>query len=333
MKDNGTARLTLGERLRYSAEAAGFFFLMGIFKLLGLDAASALGGFIGREILYRTPISQRARDNLRAAFPEKSATEIETIVREMWDNLGRTVGEYPHLDKISSQGPNARTELLNVERAEAAESLGKGVLFFSGHLANWEIMPAAAAEHGFHGAIVYRPVNNPYVDRWVVAQRMKVGSKEMITKGPQGTRRIFTLLRRGKAIFILVDQKTNEGVAAPFFGQDAMTTPAPAGLALRLGASLVCISNERLKGARFRMQVGPALRFTPTGNYDEDVRALTARINKEIEDCVRARPSQWLWIHHRWPREKDVPTGRRAKASQAALGAGSRVERDGSSWT
>jgi KDO2-lipid IV(A) lauroyltransferase len=194
-------------------------------------------------------------------------------------------------------------------------------------------MPAAAAQRGYDGGTVYRPVNNPYVDHWIVKQRIKAGSKEMITKGPLGTRRIFTLLRRGKAIFLLVDQKTNEGVAAPFFGQAAMTTPAPAGLALRLGAILLPVWNERLDGARFRMHIHPPIRFTPTGNSNEDVQALTARINKAIEECVRERPSQWLWIHRRWPREKDVPTGRRAKAAQAALGAASRVERDGSSWS
>ncbi|MBN9578322.1 MAG: hypothetical protein J0H26_08130 [Alphaproteobacteria bacterium] len=96
----GGPELPLAARIRYGTEAAGFFFLMGIFRLLGIDRASALGGFIGREILYRTPLSTRARENLRAAFPEKSAAEIETIIREMWDNLGRTGAEYPHLDKI-----------------------------------------------------------------------------------------------------------------------------------------------------------------------------------------------------------------------------------------
>jgi KDO2-lipid IV(A) lauroyltransferase len=294
-----------------------------------------LGGLIGRQILYRTPVSNRARDNLHAAYPQKTAAEIERILREMWDNLGRTVAEYPHLHKISMNGPNARIEVVNVERADAAMESGKGVLFFSGHFANWEVMPAAAAQRGYDGGTVYRPVNNPFVDRWIVKQRIKAGSKEMITKGPQGTRRIFTLLRRGKAIFLLVDQKTNEGVAVPFFGQMAMTTPAPAGLALRLGAMLVPIRNERLQGARFRMHVQSPIRFTPNGSSnDEDVRALTQRINEAIEECVRERPSQWLWIHRRWPREKDKPTGRRALASQAALdGAASCVERDGSSGT
>lgn len=331
MSDEAEIGLTFAERLRYGAEAAGFFFLIGIFKMLPLDAASALGGFIGREILYRTPITDRARDNLRAAYPEKTAAEMEAILREMWDNLGRTIAEYPHLYKISMNGPNPRIEVTHIERSDAAMEAGKGVLFVSGHFANWEVIGAAAAQRPYDGAAVYRPVNNPFVDRWIVKQRMRAGLKEMITKGPRGTRRIFTLLRRGKGIFLLADQKTNEGVAAPFFGRIAMTTPAPAGLALRLGAVLLPVRNERLKGAHFRMHVLSPIRFTPTGNSDEDVQALTARINDVIEDCVRERPSQWLWIHRRWPRDKDVPTGRRAKASQAALGAASRVDRDGSS--
>jgi len=324
--------LTFGNRLRYGAEAAGFFFLMGIFKLLGLDAASALGGFIGREILYRTPLSSRARENLRLAFPEKDDREIETIVRGMWNNLGRTVGEYPHLKRFRAHGPNARIDILNADRAVGASKRGKGVLCFSGHFGNWEILPIAAAQSGLESASVYRPVNNPFVDRWIVKQRLSCGTREMITKGQQGTRRIFTLLRKGKAIQMLIDQKTNEGIAVPFFGQSAMTTPAPAGLALRIGSTLVPVVNERLNGARFRVTVGEPIQFTPTGDNDADVIALTTQITKIIEDAVRANPSQWLWIHRRWPRAKDVPTGRRAKA-QAALGAASRVERDGSSGT
>ena len=75
----------------------------------------------------------------------------------------------------------------------------------------------------------------------------------------KGTRRIFTLLRGGKSIFILVDQKTNEGIPVPFFGRIAMTTPAPAVLALKLGAVLLPVSNARLGGARFRVTVHPPI--------------------------------------------------------------------------
>ena len=118
---------------------------------------------------------------------------------------------------------------------------------------------------------VYRPLNNPFVDRWMVRQRMANGPKEQIAKGAQGTRRIFTLLRAGKAILLLVDQKTNEGLPVPFFGRVAMTTPAPAVLALKLGAIVLPASNERLSGARFRMTVHEPIAYEATDDHDSDV--------------------------------------------------------------
>ncbi len=300
------ASMPFADRLRYGAEAAAFFTGIGFFRLIGLNASSAVGGFVGRHVFYRVRgIMNRARDNLRHAFPEKSEAEREEIVREMCDNLGRTVAEYAHLDKLSLHGPDPRLSVANFEIAQAAVDKGKGVMFFSGHFANWEVMPFAAAQVGFEGGEVYRPQNNPYIDRWLVAQRMKNGPKDQIAKGVQGTKRIFTLLRKGKSILLLTDQKTNEGIAAPFFGREAMTTPAPAMLALKLGAVLLPASNERLKGSRFCMTVHPPVEFTPTGDDERDVYLLTCAINDAIEKCVRARPSQWLWIHRRWPTARD----------------------------
>ncbi|MEJ0026158.1 MAG: lysophospholipid acyltransferase family protein [Rhizomicrobium sp.] len=307
--------LPLAMRLRYGAEAAAFFAYIGFCRMLGLRAASALGGFIGRNVFYRVRgIMNRARENLRAAFPEKSDAEIETIVLEMCDNLGRTVAEYAHLDKFSMHGPNPRLEVVNREAGAEAMASGKGVMFFSGHFANWEMMPFVARQLGFEGGEVYRPPNNPIIDRWLVAQRIRHGPAAQIAKGPAGTRKIFTLLRRGKAIFLLTDQKTNEGIAAPFFGREAMTTPAPAMLALKLGSILLPASNERLPGARFRMTIHPPIRFTPTGDQDRDVHTLTCLINDAVEEMIRYRPSQWLWIHRRWPtaRAQDQIGGKRS---------------------
>jgi KDO2-lipid IV(A) lauroyltransferase len=211
---------------------------------------------------------------------------------------------------------------------------GKGVMFFSGHFANWEMMPFVAAQLGFEGGEVYRPQNNPIIDRWLVEQRRRNGPQDQVAKGVQGTKRIFTLLRRGKAIFLLADQKTNEGIAAPFFGRDAMTTPAPAMLALKLGSVLLPASNERLPGSRFRMTIHPPVEFTPTGDHDRDIYLLTCKISDAIEKAVRARPSQWLWIHRRWPTARDQDRLRDRRAERQALGgSGVRVDRDGSSLT
>ena len=291
--------------------------MIGFFRLFPLDATSAIGGWLGREFFYRTHLSERARSNLAAAYPQRSSAERERIIREMWDNLGRNIAEYAHLGKLSIRGKTPRIELAGLENYEKAAATGKGIIFISAHFANWEVMPFAAAQYGVEGSTVYRPVNNPFVDRWLVRQRQANGPKEQIAKGAQGTRRIFTLLRACKAIFMLVDQKTNEGLAVPFFGRDAMTTPAPAALALKLDAIVMMISNERLGGARFRMTAHPVIEFVPSGDHARDVLALTMRINEEIERCVRYRPSQWLWIHRRWPKAGERPRSRRGKEAQA----------------
>lgn len=300
--------LSFSQKLRYGTEAALFLAFMGLFRLIGVDAASAVGGFIGREIFARTRVTKRARDNLIAAFPEKSEGERDAIIRTMWDNLGRTVAEYAHLDKFDLSGPNPRIQVKNLEEIDKIR--GKGALIVSGHFANWEIMPISASRYGIDGAIVYRPPNNPYVDRYIARARARKGYAEQISKH-QGTRRIFTLLRGNKAILLLADQKTNEGIPVPFFGRDAMTTPAPAALALKLKVPMIFASNKRLGGARFAVTVYPPLDFTPSGDDDADMRAMTAAINLRLEEMVRADPGQWLWIHRRWPTERDVTTSKR----------------------
>jgi KDO2-lipid IV(A) lauroyltransferase len=333
--DSKPRRLSPLQLLRYSLESLAFFAFIGFFKLLGLDGASAFGGFIGREVLSRLGLSNRARTNLRAAYPEKSEAEIEAIVREMCDSLGRTFGEYAHFDKIRMIGPDPRIAVEGREHPDNAKAHGQGVLFVSGHFANWEIMPSVAIDIGHDGGEVYRPQNNPFVDRWLVKKRMLSGPKDQIAKGARGTRKIFTLLRRTKSVCLLVDQKTNEGIPAVYFGREAMTTPAPAALALRLNAALIPAQLQRVKGknARFALKFHPPIPYKASDDHDRDVAEVTQRITTKIEEIVRERPSQWLWIHRRWPTGREQDRIRRQGVVESAGGAGMRVEREGSSLT
>lgn len=332
MTANPLAQMPLKTRLRYAAEAAGFFAMMRLFRLLGLDGGSAFGGFLGRTVYFHLAPVRRARESLKLAFPQKSGAEIEKIVRAMCDNLGRAIGEYPNLDKISISGPDPRISVSGAEFPAAVAAAHQRLIFFSGHLANWEMMAIGSFQCGFPGGTVYRPPNNPLVDRWIAQQRAKCGSKELIAKGSQGVKRMFTFLRRNLPVYMLVDQKTNEGIAVPFFGRLAMTTPAPAALALKLDAALIPISLRRTAGARFHMQYHAPLTFERTGDHEADILALTTKINFEIERMVREEPSQWLWVHRRWPTEKDDAAHNRRKA-QPRGGAGVRVESEGSSLT
>ena len=113
-------------------------------------------------------------------------------------------------------------------------------------------------------------------------------------------------LRANRALCLLVDQKLREGVAVPFFGHDAMTTPAPAAVALKTGARICIAANRRLAGARFHVTIQPLLDFVATGDEAQDVLKLTAAITATIEQIVRDDPGQWLWIHNRWPTARDA---------------------------
>lgn len=303
-------------RLRYLLEAAFFFFATGFFRLFGLDRASEIGAWLGRNLFAHLPLARRARENLKLAYPDIGETEMSRIMRAMWDNLGRIGAEYAYLDDIRSIGANPRIRISGTENIDAAVNRGKGIILFSGHLANWEIMPWTVRDYGLLGGVIVRPTNNPFVNRYLERARARNGMPEQIAKGPQGTRRVFTLLRQGKCICMLVDQRASEGIPAPFFGHDVMTTPVPAALALKLGATLIPVSNERLKGSRFHVRFHPLIEPVHTGDYERDLLALTATITRFVEDRVRERPDEWLWIHKRF-QAKGAPLRKRAQAIAA----------------
>ena len=298
------ADLSLGERLRYGAEAAAFFAFMALFRVIGLSAASRLGGFIGRNIFCWLPPDRVARDNLARAFPEKTNAERNAIRRTMWDNLGRVVGEYPHLDKFTPKGEDPRITYSLPPGATVEALKGRPLLFLSAHLGNWEMMPILAHQIGLDIAAVVRPPNNPYVAAWVARQRHINGPDTLIAKH-NAARPMLAQLRSGKMLCILVDQKLREGIAVPFFGHDAMTTPAPAALSLKTGCRIWLAANRRLAGARFHVTAQP-LDFTPSGDEAEDMAGLTAAITAAIEQIIRDDPGQWLWIHNRWPTARDA---------------------------
>jgi KDO2-lipid IV(A) lauroyltransferase len=280
--------------------------LFVFFRVVGVDAASAIaGGFMRAVGPLLRPISRRAEENLKAAFPDWDAARQRATIAGVWENLGRVAGEFAHLDKFRAFDEGGRIELVGAEHIRRAAKEGGAAIFVSGHFANWELMAIAMHQAGVPTGVVYRAANNPLVDEFIIRTRARVMGRRQIPKGQRGVRAMVDAVRSGASLAMLVDQKLNDGIAAPLFGRPAMTTPAPARLALKFGLALHTASIERVRGAHFRIFVREAIAFTPTGDDAENVRRLTAMINAAIEEAARRRPEQWLWLHRRWP--KDAP--------------------------
>jgi KDO2-lipid IV(A) lauroyltransferase len=285
-------------RLGHAAQAALLALFLVLCRALPVDGASALGGWIGRTVGPRMGQSRKAARNLARAMPANSADENRRIIRGMWDNLGRVVAEYPHLPRICAKLEGGRLEIAGLDILRALIDDGKPGVMFGAHLGNWEVLPYSARHTGLELAFIYRAPNNPLVD--AMLRRLR-NTPRQFRKGREGARELFTFLKRGGHGAMLVDQKMNDGIPVPFFGRDAMTAPAIAQFALRLGAVLVPVRTERLNGARFRITIFPPLAVQRTADRALDELTVMADINCLIQQWIGDRPEQWLWLHRRWP--------------------------------
>lgn len=285
------------KKFRYMAEGAIVYLLLIIMRALPLDAASATGGFIARAIGPRLAVSRKARRNLARSLPHLTDAEQHAAITAMWDNLGRNFAEMPHLKRIAEE----RVEIIGTDIADQLRADGVGAIMFGGHLANWEF--ATAVLHNnlrLPSGGVYRAPNNPYVDSVVTRLRHAEPGVTIVPKGRSGTRDMVRTIKDGTHFIILIDQKYNEGIAAPFFGRPAMTSPAFAELGRKFNCPVVPFRIERLKGARFRFTLYPPMALS------DDPLTNIAQAHALLEQWITERPGQWLWLHRRWMDDKGV---------------------------
>jgi len=283
------------KKLQYRLEFAVLWLLVRFVQMVPLDAASSFGAKVARIIGPRTRAHRTALANLRHAFPEADKAQIDRIASGMWENLGRIVMEYPSL-------PGTRlASRMEVSGAENAPKPGQGAFMLAGHIGNWELICPLVHGLGVNLAVVYRHANNPYVDKMLVGWR-RSHSNMLIPKGTRGGIHILSTLKKGGTIAMLVDQKTNNGIRVPFFGRDAMTSPAIAEIALKYDVPIIPMRIVRTGGAHFKGIMYPAMAIERTGDHKQDVKNLMVKINALLESWIRENPEQWFWVHKRWPR-------------------------------
>jgi KDO2-lipid IV(A) lauroyltransferase len=290
----------------HAAEAGMLHAVFVVARAIPVGAASGVGGWIARTVGPLLPVSHTGRRNLRRAFPEKSDAEIEAILKGVWDNLGRTVAEYPHLQRLwdydHERPGSGRIEVAGVEQFVALRDDGRPAIIFSAHLGNWELLPMAAARHDLPLSVVFRPPNNPHAAELVRRIRAEAHGREggLLPSGVEGALAAVEVLERAEHLGMLVDQRFRRGVLVPFFGRPAQTGTVLAKLARRFDCPVHAARVERLGGARFRVSLTPPLDIPRTGDAEADIAETMRLVTAVIEGWVRERPDQWLWLHRRW---------------------------------
>lgn len=294
-------RAGLRQIMAWRFEAFAYDAAATLARIFPIDSVSDFGAWVVRRLGPLTSAHRVAEINLKIAFPEADDREIARLLDEQWSHLGRWAAEFPVLARIIADP--SRVEVVGAERLAAIREGAGPVIFISGHFSSFEIMPAVIIHAGITCQITYRATNNPYVDESIRRSRWRYGVRLFAPKGSDGARELLRALSRGESVALMNDQKFNGGVAAPLFGVMAHTAPGPASFALRFGVPLQPMSVERIGKARFRVIVHEPIMLKDSGERTADIEAGVGRINRFIEERVRARPAEWFWVHKRWPND------------------------------
>ncbi len=259
------------------------------------DIAARVSKFVGKKL----SVQRLAYDNLSKALPHLNQDEKEKILDDMWDNLGRIIGEFPHIAAYSAAEIENIIEISEETRAnlDAMRDSGKGGIIFSGHIGNWEIGPKVLVSYGIKSSTVYRPLNNPFVEEMTA----KLRDVDMIEKTASGGRKIIEVIKKGGFVIILADQKVSEGEKIKFFHDDAITTTSIARIILKYNVLLVPARVIRLgRDFKFKVELEKPVVIQKTTDINFDILLLTREINRKLEIWISEYPAQWFWVHNRW---------------------------------
>lgn len=318
----GAATQRMARRLRRGIKSASDAVVgalaVGMLRLMRRANPDRLADFTGWAMRHIGPLLREnriARANLQAAFPEKSAAEIETILRGSWDNLGRMGAEFAHLDRLWDYDPaqpdrSGRFEVpkIGLERFARLANDGKPALIFAAHLANWEMPGICAATYNLDSAVLYRRPNIARLDRWI-AETREASMGQLISTSLDAPIKLAEALQRGAHVGMLVDQYYVRGVPVTFFGRRTMANPLLARLARHFDCPIHGVRIVRLPGNRFTGDMTEAIAPARDAAGKVDVAGTMQIVIGVIEGWIREHPEQWLWQHRRW-RPEDEITGR-----------------------
>jgi Kdo2-lipid IVA lauroyltransferase/acyltransferase len=233
--------------------------------------------------------------NLQLAYPDKSPRERSHIVDGVFASIARLLAAFARFPVLNTRNISKWIRYEGLEHYQEAKARGRGVLFATAHMGNWELSAFAHAFMTEPMNIVVRPLDNAPMDALVERYRQASGNR--IISKRDAARGILRALHNNEAVGILIDQNTTpaEGVFVDFFGRKACAGSAFAKIAARTGAAV--IPGFAIWSQAERRYV---LRFYPPVPIGGDALEDTQRIHAVLEAVIREDPDQWLWIHRRW---------------------------------
>lgn len=264
---------------------------------LSSGAGYRLGRWVGALMKRKSGIF---RENYAIAFPEKSAAELDALVRGSWGQAGRVLAEYAHLPTILRD--SSRLQIALCEEAPTFADPSQPAVFVTAHMSNWEVIGCAMRKLGIPSATLYSPPTNPLLDRLLMESRSAMDCK--LIARDNSARLLMRAMKEGRSASMVMDRRVDDGKAIRFFGEEKLSTLVPAKLALKFDCDMIPVQAVRQKDASFKVIFHPPIR-PASPEQDENAQALDMieQVHGLFEQWITDSPEDWFCSKRLWPRD------------------------------
>ena len=266
------------------------------FKILGLRFASYISGKIVSLIGPFFRSKNLIESNILKALPNLKRNEIKNISKKMWNNYGRILAEYVFIKNFRTVKLKNNMQIVGQAILDKIKKDNEPVIFISGHFNNFELMAMQIEKAGINLAVIYRPLNNKFLNFLMERIRKKYICKNQIKKGISGTKQLLSFFKKKTSIALMIDQRVSQGIKSNFFKYEALTTTIPAQFVKKFKCKVIPIYIERINNVNFKMTVHDPLQYS----NDQTIESITFDLNCRLEKMILKNPEQWIWSHNRW---------------------------------
>lgn len=272
-------------------------------RLVPYRAGVLFGGFIGFLSFYLLPRERsRTLAHLTQVFGDnKDRAWIRKTARHNFIHLGKSLLE---IMLMSPWRASSIVDIEGLDNLNKALERGRGVVYVTGHIGNWELMAHAVASKKYPISVIAAPLEPEQVNDMIVRLREKLGVRTILRSRPGATKELIRVFKENRVLGILIDQDTDvESAFVNFLGKPAWTPTAAASMAIKFDAPVVFGYIRRARNDRHIVTIEGPLDLVLTGNREKDIIDNTAMMTEKIEGCILKAPEQWVWMHRRWRRQ------------------------------
>jgi Kdo2-lipid IVA lauroyltransferase/acyltransferase len=286
-----------------------------VIQAIGFEAAKSLAAWAGG-LVYRLDRRHRcvAQANLRLAFPDRfRPKQLESLTRSVYVHFCTVLVEMAYLPrKLHPTNYWRYLDLRDKDKTTRWHLSGRPLLVVSGHFGNWELAGYAMALLGCPTSVIARPLDNPFLDRFLRDFRKRNGQTLLAKKGELD--RVEVILKQTGTVSLLADQDAGQrGLFVDFFGRPASTHKSIALLSLAHSAPVMVIGCRKIgEPMRYEWVMEDIVLPEEYDGRSDAVAAITQRFTSALERLIRSAPEQYFWLHRRW---KHAPVSRPRRAA------------------